>query len=255
MTAPGVALPEWASTPPALGPSTLNAVLYGPPGTGKSTAAATAPGPEIVWVNFDGANALNYPRKVAAERGVEVIELRVGQDADPRPGIEQAVQYAANPTVGTIVFDGVGKLRDAVALAIGGPQPALSDWGLVAKYLRNLITQVRDLDVNSVWICHEQIVEDGDGVIVRPEIDAKGRTAELLMGEVDIVGRTGAYEEDGERKYGAQLTEGEGRRAKDRSGQLGAWRELDLTEWLAVFRDALATDISDTPFGGEEQDK
>lgn len=250
------ALPEWASSAPALGPKTLNAVLYGPPGTGKSTAAATAPGPEIVWVNFDGATALSYPRKVAAERGNEVLELRVGQDQDPRERIQEAVVYASGLQVGTIVFDGVGKLRESIALAIGGPEPTLAQWGLVGKYLRNLITHVRDQHVNSVWICHEQVVEDGDRVIVRPEIDAKGKTAELLMGEADVVGRTGTYEEDGERKYGAQLVEADGRRAKDRSGQLGAWRELDLTEWLGVFREALATDISDTPFtGGEEQDK
>lgn len=245
-------LPDWASQAPALAPSYFNVCLYGPPGTGKSTAGATAPGPQIVWVNMDGANALSYPRKLAAERGIEIVELRVAVDEDPREHIGQALMYAAQPDVGTVVFDGVGKLRDAVAFGIGGPQPALQDWGQVARWLKALITEVRDLNANSLWIAHEQIVEDDSSVIVRPEIDAKGRTAELLMGEVDIVGRTGVYDDEGERKYGAQLIESDGRRAKDRSGQLGNWRELDLTEWLEVFQDALATDTSDVPFINQE---
>lgn len=246
------ALPDWASTAPALAPDNFNVCLYGPPGTGKSTAGATAPGPQIVWVNLDGANALSYPRKVAAERGTEIIELRVAIDEDPRQQISQALIYAARPDVGTVVFDGVGKLRDAVAFGIGGPQPALQEWGNVARWFKQTITEVRDMNTSSLWICHEQLVEDGDKVIVRPEIDAKGRTAELLMGEVDIVGRTGVFDEDGERKYGAQLVEGDGRRAKDRSGQLGTWAELDLTAWLEVYREALATDTSDIPFIDQE---
>ena len=118
--------------------------------------------------------------------------------------------------------------------------------------MRDLIRTLRDLKLNVVFIAHEQVVEEAGAVIVRPEVDAKGRTAELLMGEVDVVGYCGVIEKEGARSYAAQLVEKNGRRAKDRSGALGTIRELDLTEWLETFTKALATDTSDIPFTNGE---
>jgi len=240
--------------PPALGVEHMNCVLYGPAGSGKSTAGVgTSPGPVLV-VNLDGPNALFYARKVAAERGTELLEVQIAADEDPRERLREALVYAQTNEVGTFVIDGVGKLRDQIAFAIGGDDPTLADWGQVGKALRDIVRTLRDAPMNTVWIAHEQIVEEDGSVIVRPEIDAKGRAAEMLMGEVDVVGYCQSFtDEAGERQWAAQVVERKGRRAKDRSGALGDVRQLDLSEWLETFKDALKTDLSDVPFINEEE--
>lgn len=248
---------ELFDTPNPIGPETMNCLLFGPAGSGKSTAAVgTAPGPVLV-VNLDGPNALVYARKVAAERGTELLEVQIASDEDPRERLRQAVVYAMTNEVGTFVIDGVGKLRDQLALAIGGDNPTMAEWGMVTKALKEIVRTLRDMPINTVWIAHEQIVEEDGAVIVRPEVDAKGRSAEMLMGEVDVVGYCQTWTDDtGERQYAAQLVERKGRRAKDRSGALGEVRELDIGEWLDVFKAALSTDLSDIPFlddDGEEE--
>lgn len=237
--------------PPIYGPDTMNCLLYGSPGAGKTTAAATAPGP-IVWVNLDGSNAMVFARKIAAERGTELLEVQIAADEDPRTRLREVIGYSYSSPVGTIVIDGVGKLREQIAFAVGGDNPTMQEWGTVGKAMRDLIRTLRDLKLNVVFIAHEQVVEEAGAVIVRPEVDAKGRTAELLMGEVDVVGYCGVIEKEGSRSYAAQLVEKNGRRAKDRSGALGTIRELDLTEWLETFTKALATDTSDIPFTNGE---
>jgi hypothetical protein len=66
-------------TPPDL-PETVNFLLYGPPKTGKTSTAATAPGPNL-WVNAEGPGALAYARKIAAQRGNEILEVRITRRA------------------------------------------------------------------------------------------------------------------------------------------------------------------------------
>jgi DNA polymerase III delta prime subunit len=231
--------------PPVMGPESFNVLLYGPPGTGKTTAAATAPGP-IVWINLEGSGAMAYARRVAAERGTELLEMQLRPEDDPRDRLRQAVAYSQANEVGTIVIDTWGKVRGQLAQAIGGDSPSLPEWGMIGKELRTILQTLRDLPVNVVLICHEQITEDEGAVLIQPEVG--GRSTGEAMAEVDIVGYTGIVEDDGERIYMARLVDGNGRRAKDRSGALGTHRQLDLSEWLEQFKAALATDLSDIPF-------
>jgi DNA polymerase III delta prime subunit len=238
--------------PPALGPEHFNVLLYGPPGTGKTTAAATAPGP-IVWINLEGTGAMAYARRVAAERGTELLEMQLGPDEDPRERLRQAVAYTHGHDVGTIVIDTWGKVRGQLASAIGGDSPSLPEWGMIGKELRTILQTLRDLPVNVVLICHEQITEDEGSVLIQPEIG--GRSTAEAMAEVDVLGYTGIVEDQGDRIYMARLVDGGGRRAKDRSGALGTHRQLDLSEWLETFKAALATDLSDIPFLDNDDDK
>lgn len=231
--------------PPALGPETFNVLLYGPPGTGKTTAAATAPGP-IVWVNLEGSGAMAYARRVAAERGTELLEMQLRPEDDPRDRLRDAVGYARSNDVGTIVIDTWGKVRGQLAQAIGGDDPTLPQWGMIGKELRTILQTLRDMPVNVVLICHEAHKQDGEKLIVEPEIG--GRSTAEAMAEVDVLGYTGVVEDEGERIYMARLVDGNGRRAKDRSGALGTHRQLDLSEWLEKFKAALQTDLSDIPF-------
>jgi phage tail protein X len=249
--------PAWVDSAPVLAPEGVNICLYGPAGTGKSSAAATiAPeGGRIVWVNMDGPNSLFFARKLAAERNVEILEARIGHDEDPRPRLREALDFCLVGNVDALVIDGVGKLRESLATAIGGPNPQVADWGQVARYLKDLFREGRDLRCSTVWVCHEQITEDDGKLVVRPEIDAKGKAAELLLGEVDVCAYTAVHDDDGNQRFVGQIVPDKGRRAKDRSGALGAWRDLvPMAEWVQVFRSALAPDLSDVPFINQESE-
>jgi hypothetical protein len=225
-------------------PDTFNVLLYGPPKSGKSTAAATAPGP-IMWLNLEGGGALSYARKIAAERGHDIHEVRVEHTDILEPVLRSLVAHVRSgtqPQVQTVVVDTLGKVRDHLARNIGGDHPQIQHWGDVAKIIEGFVKALRDLPVNVVFLAHEEIKEgeNGEGRIVEPLIG--GKSTVKVCGEVDVIAYTARVPGEGDQpaRYMGQLVEGKGRRAGDRSGGLGVARQLDLTEWLFSFREALA---------------
>jgi hypothetical protein len=110
---------------------------------------------------------------------------------------------------------------------------------------------MRDLPVNLVLIAHQDVADAEGERIVRPLIG--GVLTEEIPGEVDVIAYTHSFkdEESGDRKYVGQLVEAKGRIAGDRSGGLGAVRELDLSEWLDAYRAALSPDESDVPWSDD----
>ena len=232
--------------PPA--PTHLNTLLYGPPGSGKSTAAATSPGP-ILWVNAEGGNALAFARKIARERDTRILEVRIDPNDQTAPltvkqtlsEVYRLVRSGGEPQVQTVVVDTVAKLREALAaqIVVPGAKNSIQQWGDVAKALGGFVKAFRDLPVNLVLLCHEEVSDVEGDRIVRPLIG--GALSETIPGEVDVMAYCGAHREENEVVYLGQLVEGRGRRAKDRSGSLGSVRPLDLTEWLQAFREGLGT--------------
>jgi hypothetical protein len=230
-------------------PTHANVLLYGPPKSGKSTAAATAPGP-ILWVNAEGPGALGYARKIAAERGTSLLEVRIGRGADARQVLRDVlkhVQADAEPHVETVVIDTVAKVREALIgqIVVAGAKNSLQQFGEVAKIIREFVRALRDLPVNMVLLAHQDVSDaDGDR-IVRPLVG--GALTEELPGDVDVVAYTATFKDEntGARRYVGQLVEAKGRVAGDRSGALGEVRDLDLSEWLGVYRAALTPDTSD----------
>jgi hypothetical protein len=112
---------------------------------------------------------------------------------------------------------------------------------------------LRDKPVNVVLVCHEKI-DEGDGDrIIRP-LTGGQQLPELLIGEVDVVAYCGEVPatEDRPKRWVGQFVQERGRRAKDRSGALGNFRDIDLAEWLVVYREAMTPDTSDLPFDAEE---
>lgn len=240
----------FADPPPAA--STVNALAYGPSGCGKSTLAATAPGP-IVWLNLEGAGALAYARKTAAERGTEIRELRIVHKQDPRPVLRSMIEYLrGTPEVQTVVIDTIGKLRESVAHAIGGVQPSQPQWGQIARVIEDTVRLLRDMDLNVLILAHEEINDSDQGDrIVRPLIG--GKTTEKVVADLDLVAYMGVTRDENGVRYLAQFVEDRGRRAKDRSGGLGVIRPADFSDWLDAYRAALASpdDKSDLPFTDE----
>lgn len=231
-------------------PSSFNVLLYGPTGSGKSTAAASSPGP-ILWVNAEGRNALAFPKRVAAERGVAVHEVAIRRNISPRPILRNVIEHlrsGVEPRVATVVIDTVAKVRDGLIrdMVSPGAKNTMQQFGEVAKVLEDFVVLMRDLPVNVVLLCHEDISDVDSERIIRPLIG--GALTEKIPSEMDIVAYCGVWkDETGTSQYLGQLVEGRGRRAKDRSGgALGQTRALDLSEWLGVYREAL------TPEGWED---
>lgn len=234
-------------------PETFNALLYGPMGSGKSTGAATAPGP-ILWINAQGDGALQFPRKIAAERGTQILEVEIPKrGADVAQILRNVLSYwrsGTEPRPRSIVMDTVGDVRDRLAKQFVNPRAkdTRSQWGEVAKVLKEFTLELRDEPVNLIFLAHESIEDTDDDRIVRPAIG--GALTEGIPNEMDVVGYCGAVidPETRARTYEAVFVETKGRRAKDRSNGLGVHRVIDLSEWLPAYAAALTPDTSDIPF-------
>lgn len=238
-------------------PETFNVLLYGPAKSGKSTAAATAPGP-IVWVSAEGPGALAYARKTAHERGTKIQEVRVRRGEDTRALLRRVIEHVRmgiEPRPKTIVIDTIAKVRERLIgeIVVPGASNSIQQFGEVARILREFVEILRDEPVNLIIVAHHD-PSDADGQrIVQPLIG--GALTQVIPGEVDVIAYTHSFkdEESGQRRYVGQLVEAKGRIAGDRSGGLGAVRDLDLTEWLATYRAALAPDESDIPWETEDE--
>ena len=250
----------FVTAPPA--PKTYNVLLYGQPKSGKSTAAATAPGP-ILWLNAEGPGALGYARKTATTRGTPILEVAVDKRSKDctrvLDEVYRHVRDAKEPAVATVVVDTLAKVRDALIaeLVVKGAKNTLQQFGEVADKLGGFINALRDLPVNLVLIAHADMRDsDEDGRIVVPLIG--GKLTETVPGEVDVVAFTAAHRTDEGVRYFGQLVEGKGRIAGDRSGALAGERgvrELDLSEWLECYVEALTPKVpADVPFVEREED-
>lgn len=240
---------------------TFNVLLYGKPKMGKTTAAATAPGP-IMWVNAEGPGALGYARKVAASRGTNIYEKRIGNRAltpDPAGVLEQVYRHVLSgeaPIVRTVVVDTVAKVRDALInqFVVKNSKDSRQQYGMVNDKLGGFINALRDLDVNLVLLAHvdeKNVQETGS---VDPLIG--GALTAVVPGEVDVVSFVMRLPAEGDTpaRHVGQLVEARGRSCGDRSDGLaadGPIRDLDLTVWLEVYRAALTPD-SDTSNGTSE---
>jgi hypothetical protein len=237
-------------------PETANFLLYGPPKSGKSTAAATAPGP-VLWVSAEGPGALAYARKVANQRGTDILEVRIGRQTDARDTLREVIKHVRDerdPQPKTVVVDTIAKVREALIrqIVVPGAKNSIQQFGEVARILREFVQTMRDLPINLVLIAHQD-VQDAEGErIVRALIG--GALTEEIPGEVDVIAYTHSFkdEQSGERRYVGQLVEAKGRIAGDRSGGLGPVRDLDLSEWLEVYRAALTPDTTDLPWGAPD---
>lgn len=245
----------FVDAPPA--PQTFNVLLWGQPKSGKSTAAATAPGP-ILWLNAEGPGALGYARKTAAARGTQVHEVVISKQVPASSILDNVylhVREGREPVVQTVVVDTLAKVRDALIAQFvqPGSKSSLQQYGKVADKLGGFVNALRDLPVNVVLLAHADVNNDAeDGRVALPLIG--GKLTETIPGEVDVVAYCSpARDEDGVIRYYGQLVEAKGRTGLgDRSGAIAddrGIRELDLSEWLTLYRLGLTADDSDLPFG------
>jgi len=223
--------------------NTFNVLLYGPGGSGKTIGATSGPGPHVV-LNAESASGLAKSRAI----GRQVKEVKFTGRAVLRPFCTFIRSGAGGAQ--TVVIDTVAKMYETILSEIGGDKPQIQHYGQANKIIKDLVLFLRDEPINVVLVCHEKI-DDGDGDrIVRPLTGGQA-LPEILIGEVDVVGYCNevAATEERPKRWVAQLVQDRGRRAKDRSGALGSYRDIDLSAWLIDYREALTPDASDLPFG------
>ncbi len=222
---------------------TANFLLYGPGGSGKTIAATSAPGPVLV-LNSEGPGGLAKARSL----GRDVREVSFTGQRVFRPFCEYVKAGADGAQ--TVVIDTVAKMYEAIIKELGGSKPQIQHYGQANAAIKDLVLFLRDQPVNVVLVCHEKIDDQDGDRIVRP-LTGGQQLPEILVGEVDVCAYTAelAASEDKPKRWVGQLVQDKGRRAKDRSGALGAFRDLDLTEWLGIYSAALTPDTSDLPWG------
>lgn len=210
-------------------PPTLNVCLYGPGGTGKTVGACSAPGPILV-LNAEGPGALRYSREMYGDK-IREVEIE-GEDT-----LDEAFLYLRDGKgkEATVVVDTVGELYGKILENKGGARPTLQQYGDTNTKIERFVRALRDLPINVVLICHEQ-VDDGDGEITRRPMTGGKKLPEIIVAQMDVVAYTGVVPatEDEPAHYKGQLVEAGGRRAKDRTGRLGDFRDLDLTDWITT---------------------
>jgi hypothetical protein len=224
---------------------TINVLLYGPGGSGKTIAATSAPGPVLV-LNAEGPGGLAKARSL----GRDIREVAFTGQAVFRPFCEYVKGGAGGAR--TVVIDTVAKMYETILREIGGAKPQIQHYGQANSAIKDLVLFLRDQPVNVVLVCHEKIDDSGDDRIVRP-LTGGQQLPEILVGEVDVCAYCGEVPatEDRPKRWVGQLVQERGRRAKDRSGALGAFRDLDLSEWLQVYSAALTPAAGDVPWEEE----
>lgn len=220
---------------------TLNVFLYGDPGTSKTTGALSAPGP-ILYLNAEGGNAAMFARRLRPDAEIREVTVEGGETLN-----EALLYLRADNGVKTVVLDSLGAIFQAVLEGYsGGGKPTLPQYGDTTTAIERFARALRDQPVNVVLIAHAQGIKDEEtGTIERLPYTGTSNPALgiKLMAQADIVGYTGVVQPDDKNdrtRYIAQLISAGGRRGKDRTGLLGLFPELDLTDWVDQYIQATA---------------
>lgn len=230
----------------------FSSILFGPHGSGKTVAAASAPDP-IVYLNADRKDGLRFARKHFPDKDIRELPV-TGIDT-----LYNTVLYVQeHPDVETVVLDSMGKIYDRVlrSIAKNDKHPTLPEHGDCQTHIKRFVEALIELPVNVVLVAHDMTVEvagmEQDGTLRREQVPFVGTSnpamANSLMRDVSIVAFCGAMGTGDERRWVAQVTESDGRRAKDNTGAiaaLGEYPEANLTAWAEAI-DAYYADPTPT---------
>lgn len=216
-----------------------NVLLYGPGGNGKTVGACSAPG-KVILVNGDGPDA---SRKAHAIYGDKIQEV-VFEGARTLDNVYLHVTSKEGADVKTVVLDPIGEIYQGIFEELGGERKdMLKNHGDTQTKIERFVRSFRDLPINLVLVCHEEVA-DQEGETIRRPLTGGKKLPEKIVGMMSIVGYCMAVPPEPDKpeqktRYVAQLVEARGRRAKDRSGGLGDSRDINLAEWFSVATEAI----------------
>lgn len=219
----------------------VNVLLYGPPKSGKSAAALSIPG-DVLYLNADTSNALQYGRRKRKQDGIRgtVTEARMSS-LETLVSIGRKAEAGELP-VNTIVLDPMADIHRMLMEGASGRavRPQINIYGDVATYLERFCRKLCEAPINAIFIAHDLPIKDEEqGSVEYLPAMGTSNTApgRKLMGMVDIVGYTGVImQQDAGPKYVAQVLDGKGRHGGDRFG-IGAdptsgTVDLNIGEWI-----------------------
>lgn len=179
--------------------------LYGPSGTGKTTLAATYPKP-ILYLNIRD----NGTDSISDVEGIDVVDIHTSEELQ-----EQILWCHKQSSKGklpykTIVLDTMSQLQQILVEELGAQKKlskkkkagdfgtfTMAEWGSIAGDLKAVIMDVRNLPVESVFICQQRIFnlgdEGDDGLdMLDPEVGPKlmPSVKNDLNASVSIIGAT-----------------------------------------------------------------
>jgi hypothetical protein len=242
----------------------FSALLYGSEGSRKSTAAVSAPDPNL-YLNADRKDGIRFARSIYPDK--DIREVRVTGLST----LHETVFYVReHPEVETVTLDTVGRIFDLVLrdTAKDDKHATLPEIGNAQTEIERFIELLIDEDVNVVLVAHDMTVEtsgsEGDGTLMREQMPMTGTSkpsfSRKLMRLVSVVAFCGVIGDGEQRRGVAQLFEAGGRRAKDGTGALAGTegvRPTDLTEWVEAINAfyAAASAADDNAPGEGEEDK
>lgn len=211
-----------------------NILLYGPTGNGKTMGGLSAPGP-ILFANADGSDASKMGHLVHGSSR-EIKEVRIDK-SNASKFLDLLYLEAASGKYKTFVMDPVGEVYQALLDEWSNSgQIGINLRGDASQKIERFCRAMRDLPINFVLVCQEEIEMDSDKKpMIRPAMGpTTGALKEKVMRMMSIIGYVGVVpaKDDEPRRWVAQLVEFNGRRAKDRSESLGDSRDIDLSEWI-----------------------
>lgn len=213
--------------------------LYGPTGVGKTVGALSAPDP-VLYLNGDSPGALTFSRRHYPEKDIREVRVR------GRKSIEDAFLYCREGNdVATVELDTVGGIYDRVLddLSKDRNHPTLPERGEANTFIERYVQAFLELPVNLVLVAHDMPVtvagseDEGQTVETMPFCGtSKPTLSKELLRPMDVVGYCGRTKstDDEPARYVAQLVPGGGRHAKDRTGLLGEFADLNLAHWIEL---------------------
>jgi len=222
-----------------------NILLVGPPKSGKTIGAASAP-PGVLFLNFDLPNASRQAHLRHPDGSI--MEPKIPEFVEgSRPlfafmmTVMKEVQKPDQTMISTVVVDKVDELyrRLLEEFSNRSVRPSLPTYGEVSVQVERFIRALCTVPtVNTVIVCTDMVMQNGDETIFIPFTGTKAGSADLgakLASMVDILAYTVLVESDGGDKQSlAQLIPLKGRNGGDRFDCLGNWRPLDISEWLST---------------------
>ena len=198
----------------------IKALIYGPSGAGKTVFTGTAD--KAIYASAEGG-LLSI-----ADKNPDYVEVKSLKDLTDLHSylLNQKHDYE------TVVIDSITEINEIIKTQIekkAGHSMQLQDWGELAKVLRTIFRQFRDLPMNVILVAQEAYITDEDKIRkIVPSLNGKAATEIAYF--MDIVGYLNV-ESDGTRWI--ETDSNKKLLTKDRSKLIGNKAPIDFKKWIS----------------------